>query len=104
MVKEVPGVSRVVNEIRVLLPVSANDERLRREVYNVIYGSNSPLFRYGIGSRQAIQIIVDGGRATLKGMVDTQADKEQAYLRARGVQGLFAVNNELTVKDESLVR
>ena len=66
MVKEVPGVSRVVNEIRVLLPVSANDERLRREVYNVIYGSNSPLFRYGIGSRQAIQIIVDGGRPRSK--------------------------------------
>lgn len=103
VVRDVPGVSRVVNEIRVL-PVSPNDERLRRQVYNAIYGFNSPLFRYGIGSRQAIHIIVDGGRATLKGMVDSQSDKEQAYLRARGVAGLFAVNNELIVKGESMVR
>jgi len=99
LVENVTGVSRVVNEIRVL-PVSPNDERLRRALYNAIYGFNSPLFRYGVGSRQAIHIIVDGGRATLKGIVDTQADKEQAYLRARGVSGLFAVSNELDVKDK----
>jgi hyperosmotically inducible protein len=97
LVENVTGVSRVVNEIRVL-PVSPNDERLRRALYNAIYGFNSPLFKYGVGSRQAIHIIVDGGRATLKGIVDTQADKEQAYLRARGVPGLFAVSNELVVK------
>jgi hypothetical protein len=103
VVKDVPGVSRVVNEIRVL-PVSPNDERLRRELYNAIYGFNSPLFRYGIGSRQAIHIIVDGGRATLKGVVDSQADKNQAFIRARGVPGLFAVTNELLVKGESLIR
>ena len=103
VVEDVQGVSRVVNEIRVL-PVSPNDQRLRRELYNAIYGFNSPLFRYGIGSRQAIHIIVDGGRATLKGVVDTQADKEPAYIRARGVPGLFAVTNELMVRGESVVR
>lgn len=103
VVRDVPGVSRVVNEIRVL-PVSPNDQRLRRELYNSIYGFNSPLFRYGVGSRQAIHIIVDGGRATLKGVVDSQADKDQAYLRARGVPGLFAVTNELMVRGESLIR
>jgi osmotically-inducible protein OsmY len=103
VVKDVAGVSRVVNEIRVL-PVSPNDERLRRELFNAIYGFNSPLFRYGIGSNQPIHIIVDGGRATLKGIVDTQADKDQAYIRARGVPGLFAVTNELMVKGESMVR
>jgi osmotically-inducible protein OsmY len=103
VLNDVPGVNRVVNEIRVL-PVSPNDERLRRQLYNKIYGVNSPLFRYGIESRQAIHIIVDGGRATLKGMVDSQADKEQAYLRARGVPGLFAVTNELMVRGKSLIR
>ena len=103
VVRDVPGVSRVVNEIRVL-PVSPNDTRLRRELYNALYGFNSPLFRYGVGSRQAIHIIVDGGRATLKGIVDTQSDRQQAYQRARGVPGLFAVNNELIVKGESIVR
>lgn len=103
VVKDVAGVSRVVNEIRVL-PVSPNDARLRRELYYAIYGSNSPLFKYGIGSNQSIHIIVDGGRATLKGLVDTQSDKEQAYIRARGVPGLFGVTNELMVKGESMAR
>jgi osmotically-inducible protein OsmY len=103
IVKDVPGVSGVVNEIKVL-PVSANDARLRRELYNAIYGFNSPLFRYGIGSRQAIHIIVDGGRATLRGVVDTQADKDQAYLRARGVSGLFSVTNDLMLRGEGVPR
>ena len=103
VVKDVAGVSRVVNEIRVL-PVSPNDAHLRRELYNAIYAYNSPLYRYGIGSNQAIHIIVDGGRATLKGVVDTKAEKDQAYLRARAVPGLFAVTNELMVKGESMVR
>jgi osmotically-inducible protein OsmY len=103
IVKDVPGVSGVVNEIKVL-PVSANDARLRRELYNAIYGFNSPLFRYGIGSRQAIHIIVDGGRATLRGVVDTQVDKDQAYLRARGVSGLFSVTNDLMLRGEGVPR
>lgn len=103
VVEDVEGVSRVVNEIRVL-PVSPNDARLRRELYNAIYGFNSPLFKYGIGSNQPIHIIVDGGRATLKGMVDTRADRDQAYIRARGVPGLFGLTNELMVKGESLAR
>jgi osmotically-inducible protein OsmY len=103
VVRDVPGVSRVVNEISIL-PVSPNDERLRRELYNAIYNFNSPLFRYGIGSRQAIHIIVDGGRATLKGVVENQADKDQAYIRARGVAGVFSVKNELIVRGESMRR
>jgi hyperosmotically inducible protein len=103
VVADVPGVARVVNEIRVL-PVSPNDERLRRALYNAIYNFNSPLFRYGVGSRQAIHIIVDGGRATLKGVVDNQGDKQLAYQRARSVPGLFAVNNELMVQGEWLPR
>lgn len=96
VVEDIEGVKQVVNEIRVL-PVSPNDDRLRRQLYRAIYGFNSPLFRYGIGSRQAIHIIVDRGRATLKGMVDTEGDKTQAYIRARGVPGLFEVKNDLVV-------
>ena len=102
LAENVDGVSRVINEIHVL-PVSPNDERLRRALYNAIYGFESPLFKYGIGSRHAIHIIVDSGRATLKGIVDTQADKDQANIRAKGVAGLFSVTNELTVKGESVL-
>lgn len=101
--RDVPGVYRVVNEIRVL-PVSPNDQRLRRALYNTIYNFNSPLFRYGIGSRQAIHLIVENGRATLKGVVDSDADRTQAYIRARGVPGLFSVTNELMVRGEAMVR
>ncbi len=96
VVEDVAGVTRVVNEIRVL-PVSPNDDRLRLALYREIYNFNSPLFRYGVGSRQAIHIIVEGGRATLKGVVDTEGDKNLAYARARGVSGLFEVRNELVV-------
>src|SRR5688572_5800431 len=103
IVKDVEGVSRVVNQIRVL-PVSPNDARLRRDLYNAIYGFNSPLFRYGVGSRQAIHLIVDRGRARLKGVVETQADKDHAYLRARAVPGLFSVTNELIVGGEGVPR
>lgn len=99
VVEDIPGVTRVVNEIEVL-PVSPNDERLRRALYREIYNFDSPLFRYGVGSRQAIHIIVDRGRATLKGIVDNEGDRNLAYMRARSVPGLFAVNNELIVEGQ----
>jgi osmotically-inducible protein OsmY len=103
VVEDIAGVRRVINEIRVL-PISPNDERLRRQLYNAIYNFDSPLFRYGVGSRQAIHIIVEGGRATLKGVVDSEGDRQLAYQRARGVPGLFAVDNELTLEGESRAR
>src|SRR3982074_1299594 len=46
-VKEVDGVSKVVNEIEVL-PLSPMDDRLRLALYRTIYGQDSPLFRYAI--------------------------------------------------------
>lgn len=99
VVEDISGVTRVINEIEVL-PVSPSDERLRRALYRQIYGFDSPLFRYGVGSRQAIHIIVDRGRATLKGVVDNAGDANLAYVRARTVPGLFAVTNELMVEGD----
>lgn len=98
-VKEIDGVKNVVNEIQVL-PVSPNDDRLRRAVYRAIYNSNSPLFRYATQAIPSIHIIVDRGRATLKGVVATKADAQLAYIRTRGVSGLFEVKNELKVESE----
>ena len=99
-VEEVEGVSRVVNQIETL-PVSPGDERLRLALYRSIYGSNSPLFRYGLGTNQAIRIIVNRGRATLKGVVNNEGDRRIAIARARSVPGLFAVNEELIVEKEN---
>lgn len=96
VVEDLAGVERVVNNIEVL-PVSPNDDRLRRELYREIYSFNSPLFKYSVGSRQSIHIIVKNGRAWLKGIVDTEADKNMAAVKARSVSGLFEVNNDLRV-------
>jgi hyperosmotically inducible protein len=98
-VKDIDGVSRVVNQIEVL-PLSPNDDRLRRALYRAIYNFNSPLFRYATQSVPPIHLIVDRGHATLKGVVANRSDAQLAYVRARGVPGLFSVKNELIVEGE----
>jgi len=98
-VKDIEGVSRVVNEIEVL-PLSPNDDRLRRAIYRAIYGSNSPLFRYAVQAVPPIHIVVRNGRATLKGIVANKGDSNLAYIKARGVPGLFEVKNELKIESE----
>lgn len=98
-VKDVEGVSKVDNQIEVL-PLSPNDDRLRRALYRAIYNFNSPLFRYATQSVPPIHLIVDKGHATLKGVVANKGDAQLAYIRARGVSGLFSVKNELVIEGE----
>lgn len=98
-VKDIDGVKGVINEIQVL-PLSPQDDRLRIALYRTIYNWDSPLFRYATQSIPPIHIIVDHGRATLKGIVDSKADAQLAYMRARSVPGLFDVKNELVVAGE----
>jgi BON domain len=98
-VKEIEGVAKVVNEIEVL-PVSPSDDRLRLALYRTIYGQNSPLFRYATQAVPSIHIIVNRGHATLKGVVANKGDANIAYIRARGVPGLFSVKSELTIEGE----
>src|SRR6266478_8498764 len=98
-VKDIPGVTKVVNEIQVL-PLSPDDDRLRMALYRALFNWDSPLFRYATQSVPPIHIIVDHGRAILKGIVASRADAQLAYMRARGVPGLFDVKNELQVESE----
>jgi hyperosmotically inducible protein len=98
-VKDVDGVANVVNEIEVL-PLSPQDDRLRMAIYRRLYGYDSPLFRYAVQSIPSIHIIVDHGRATLKGVVSSKGDAQLAYMRARSVPGLFDVKNELQIESE----
>jgi hyperosmotically inducible protein len=98
-VKDVDGVSKVVNEIEVL-PLSPLDDRLRRALYRKLYGQDSPLFRYAVQAIPSIHIIVKNGHATLKGVVANKGDAQLAYIRARGVPGLFDVKNELQIESE----
>jgi BON domain-containing protein len=98
-VKSVAGVSSVVNNIEAL-PPSPMDDQLRRALYRAIYGEAS-LSRYGFAAVASIHIIVKNGNVTLEGMVDSEADKNLAGLRANGVPNVFSVKNNLQVEGGS---
>ncbi len=94
-VKSIEGVENVDNQIEVL-PVSPNDDRLRRSLYRAIYGYPA-LQRYALPVIEPIRIIVKNGHVTLEGVVDSEGDKNIAGLRANGVSGVFSVQNNLAV-------
>ena len=96
VIKRLPGVASVDNEIKVL-PLSVLDDQVRWRELRAIYG-NSALFRYGQGAIPPIHIIVDTGQVTLEGVVDNQTDKDLAGLAAHSVPGVFSVTNNLRVK------
>ncbi len=96
-VKRIEGVEKVINRIEVL-PLSPNDDRLRRSLYRALFNSNSTLFRYSMGANPSIHLIVKNGHATLKGVVSNRGDSQIAYIKARGVPGLFGVTNELRIE------
>jgi osmotically-inducible protein OsmY len=93
------GVKDLVDHI-VVAPPSPNDDRIRRDVYRAIYGY-STFTRYAINPVKPIRILVLNGNVTLAGVVDSQSDKEQAYLRANGVGGVFKVTNDLQVAGQN---
>ena len=97
--REIDGVSKVINEIEVL-PLSPQDDRLRMALYRKLYGFDSPLFRYATQAIPSIHIIVDRGRASLKGVVTNKGDAQLAYIRARSVPGLFDVKSDLQIESE----
>ncbi len=99
VVKKIEGVSSVTNEIEVL-PLSPNDDQIRRGVFRAIYGDTS-LSRYAESAVPSIHIIVKNGNVTLEGVADNEADKNLANLRANGVPNVFSVKNNLVVAGDS---
>jgi hyperosmotically inducible protein len=95
VVKRIEGVEHVDNQIEVL-PTSPNDDRLRLALFQAIYGDPS-LQKYALGVQKPIRIIVKNGNVTLEGVVDNEADKNIANVRANGVPGVFSVKNNLQV-------
>lgn len=95
VVKNVEGVENIVNKIEVL-PPSPMDDRIRIAEYRAIYGEPS-LQKYGLSAMPSIHIIVKNGHVTLEGVVDNEADKNIANIRANGVPGVFSVTNNLRV-------
>jgi osmotically-inducible protein OsmY len=95
VVKHIEGVERVDNKIEVL-PPSPMDDRLRIQLFHAIYGYE-PLQKYALGVQKPMRIIVKNGHVTLEGVVDNEADKNAAGIRANGVPGIFSVTNNLQV-------
>jgi hyperosmotically inducible protein len=48
---------------------------------------------------QNVKIVTQTGAVTLRGVVDTQAEKEAIEAKARGVAGVTSVDNQLEVKN-----
>jgi osmotically-inducible protein OsmY len=118
-VKRVSGVDEVANRLEIL-PASQNDDRIRRATFYRIY-TDSFLSRYASGGSRAalyealefgrfpgrqpfgtypIHIIVKHGRMTLLGVVDNPGDRQIAEFRAREVDGVFKVDNELVISKD----
>ena len=128
-VKRVSGVDEVGNNIEIL-PLGAHDDELRWRAFYAIYSDPflsryapgggvlwghrhrvRPDMWTRFGRRSMfpgtqpvgdypISIIVKGGRITLLGLVDSEADKRMAGFRATEVPGSFAVDNQLMVEDD----
>ena len=123
VVKGIPGVESVDNQIEVL-PLSNNDDRIRAAVYNRIYtqpslrkyNANQGTARQAVGPGpsvammaggitndpprgfHAIHIIVKNGNVTLYGVVNNASDEAIAGMMANSTPGVFSVDNDLIVQ------
>lgn len=95
VVKKIEGVQKVENKIDIL-PPSNMDDQIRRATARAIF-SYDGLSRYGWEAAPSIHIIVKSGHITLLGVVDSEADRNAAGLRAKGVPNAFSVDNQLQV-------
>src|SRR5512132_810764 len=89
-VAKIDGVRSVRNDIGVL-PVSPFDDQLRYRISRAIY-SNPSFWNYASMSNPPIHIIVEGGRVTLSGVVNSNVERMLAGSLAIG-------NGELSVKN-----
>jgi osmotically-inducible protein OsmY len=94
-----PGVKDLVDNIEVD-PVSLMDDQSRVAVARAIY-SFPTLNKYAINPGMPIRVSVQNGNVELYGTVDSQSDKDAAYIRANGVAGVFSVKNYLQVANQT---
>ena len=96
-VAKVDGVRDVRDEITVL-PVSQFDEELRYRIARSIY-NNSNFWNYAIMPNPPIHIVVEHGRVTLTGVVQSEVDRMLARSLASQF-GAFSVTNALKTDAE----
>jgi hyperosmotically inducible protein len=90
-VAKVAGVTQVVNRIE-LLPVSSFDDELRFRIARAIYG-NANFWGYGSMVNPPIHVIVDHGRVTLEGVVNSNVDRMLARSIASSFPAFSLVND-----------
>ena len=96
-IKHLPGVSAVNDQIEVL-PLSHFDDDIRLRLFHSLY-RDSALNRYRlIRVQPPIRILVSNGNVTLKGVVDSDMDRNVIYDRAMEVRDAFSVTNDLQVQ------
>jgi hyperosmotically inducible protein len=96
-VSKVDGVHAIVNQISVL-PVSTFDDELRYRIARSIY-SNSTFWNYAIMPNPSIHIVVEHGRVTLTGVVQSNVDRMLARSLASQF-GALSVTNDLKTDAE----
>ena len=95
--KRAPGVDQVIDKIEEL-PVSQFDDELRYRIARSIY-NNSNFWNYAIMPNPPIHIVVEHGRVTLTGVVQSNVDRMLA--RSLATQfGALSVTNALKTDAE----
>ena len=97
VVKSIPGVASVDNQIEVL-PLSRFDDQIRLAAWRTVYSWPS-MSRVATMPLPPVRIIVRNGDITLVGMVPSQADKDALNIRVNSIPNVFAVKNELVVEN-----
>jgi hyperosmotically inducible protein len=97
VVKSIPGVGTVSNQIEVL-PLSRFDDQIRLAAWRTVY-SWPTMSRVATMPLPPVRILVKNGDITLVGMVPSQADKDALTLRVNGIPNVFSVKNDLVVEN-----
>ena len=93
-VKDIEGVTEVINNIQDL-PPSPMDDRIRRAAL-ISFTNGGPAQYFGEPNPD-VRIIVENGRMALEGYVSRQSDSNLLNVLANGINGVFQVTNNLKV-------
>jgi hyperosmotically inducible periplasmic protein len=93
---EVPGVQSVINKMQVA-PPSLSDDRLRIAILRRLYRDGT-LVNSLTGAQPSMSILVNSGRVTLVGVVNSNVEKMKAETIARSTPGVLNVSNQITVE------
>jgi hyperosmotically inducible protein len=98
-VSRAAGIRGLVNRIEVL-PVSQFDDRLRLQIARALY-SNPHFIGYGHRANPPVHIIVEHGRVTLDGVVNSNVDRMLARSIASSFLSLGPINVQLKTNAEA---